>query len=100
MLTILMFIQNLVRFGQFVLKLLSRNKTLTSVKGHNSVKILRKMTGNIPKKDLVNVNVHTKFDQILTYCSLDIEGKRNSDINQVPKRRQNFAKNDRLQSQA
>ena len=34
---------------------------MTSIKGHNSVKILQKMTGNNPKLDLVNVDVHTKF---------------------------------------
>ena len=48
-----------------------------SIKGHNSVKILRKMTGNNPKLDLVNVDVHTKFGQILSSHSQDIEGKQN-----------------------
>ena len=38
---------------------------MMSIKGHNSVKILRKMTGNNPKEDVVNVDVHTKFGQIL-----------------------------------
>ena len=57
----LMCIQNLVRFCQFVLKILSGNEILTSITGHNSVKILLKMTGNNPKLDLVNVDVHTKF---------------------------------------
>ena len=46
---------------QFVLKILSGNKILTAIKGCNSVKILRKMTGNNPKLDLVNADVHTKF---------------------------------------
>ena len=55
-----------------------------SIKGCNSVKILRKMTGNNPKLDLVNVDVHTKFGQILLICSQDIERKRNSDVNQGP----------------
>ena len=80
----LMCIQNLVRFCQFVLKILSGNEILTSIKGHNSVKILRKMTGNNPNLDLVNVDVHTKFGQILSIRSQDIEQKRNSDINQGP----------------
>ena len=75
-------IQNLVRFCQFVLKILSGNKILTSIKGRNSVKILRKMTGNNPKLDLVNVDVHTKFGQILSIRSQDIERKQNSDVNQ------------------
>ena len=54
------------------------------IKGHNSVKILRKMTGNNPKLDLVNVDVHTKFGQILSIRFQDIERKRNSDVNQGP----------------
>ena len=87
-------IQNLVRFCQFVLKILSGNEILTSIKGRNSVKILQKMTGNNPKLDLVNVDVHTKFGQILSICSQDIERKQNSDVNQGPLLRQNFAKND------
>ena len=78
----LMCIENLVRFCQFVLKILSGNEILTSIKGHNSVKILQKMTGNNPKLDLVNVDVHTKFGQILSIRSQDIERKRNSDVNQ------------------
>ena len=80
----LMGIQNFVRFCQFVLKILSGNKILTSVKGRNSVKILCKMMGNNPKLDLVNVDVNTKFGQILSIRSQDIEQKRNSDISQGP----------------
>ena len=60
----LMCIQNLVGFCKFVLKILSGNKILTSIKGRNSVKILRKMTGNNPKLDLVNDDMHTKFGRI------------------------------------
>ena len=55
----------LVGFCQFVLKILSGNEILTSIKGRNSVNILRKMTGNNPKLDLVNDDVHTKFGRIL-----------------------------------
>ena len=77
-------IQNLVRFCLFVLKILSGNEILTSIKGRNSVKILRKMTGNNPKLDLVNDDVHTKFGQILSIRSQDIERKQNSDVNQGP----------------
>ena len=86
--------QNLVGFCRFVLKILSRNEILTSIKGCNSVKILGKMTGNNPKLDLVNDDVHTKFGRILSIRSQDIERKRNSDVNQGPLLRQNFAKND------
>ena len=55
---------------------------MMSIKGRNSVKILLKMTGNNPKLDHVNVYVHTKFGQILSIRSQDIERKRNSDVNQ------------------
>ena len=80
----MMCIQNLVGFYQFVLKILSGNEILTSIEGSNSVKILRKMTVNNPKLDLVNVDVHIKFDRILSIRSQDIERKRNSDVNQGP----------------
>ena len=80
----MMCIQNLVGFCQFVLKIFRGNKILTSIKGRNSVKILRKKTDNNPKLDLVNVDVHTKFGRILFICSQDIERKRNSDVNQGP----------------
>ena len=80
----LMYIQNLVGFCQFVLKLLSGNEILTSIRGRNSIKILRKMMGNNPKLDLVNDDVHTKFGWILSIRSQDIERKRNSDVNQGP----------------
>ena len=42
------------------------------------------MTGNNPNLDLVNVDVHTNFGQILSNCSQDIEWKQNSDVNQGP----------------
>ena len=82
--SMLMCIQNLVRLCQFVLEILSENKLLTSIKGCNSVKILRKMTGSNPKLDHVNVDVHTKFGQILSIRSRDTERKQNSDVNQGP----------------
>ena len=63
---------------------IERNKILTSIKGQNSVKSLQKMTGNNPKLDLVNVDVHINFSQILSICSQDIERKQNSDVNQGP----------------
>ena len=69
----LMCIQNSVIFCEFLLNILSGNKVLTSIKGRNSVKILRKMTGNNPKLDLVNDDVHTKFGWILSIRSQDIE---------------------------
>ena len=80
----MMCIQNLVGFCQFILKILSGNKILTLIKGRNSVKILRKLMGNNPKLDLVNDDVHTNFGPILSIPSQDIERKQNSDINQGP----------------
>ena len=73
----MMCIQNLVGFCQCVLKILSGNEILTSIKGRNSVKILQKMTGNNPKLGLVNVDVCTKFGLILSSRSQNIEHKRN-----------------------
>ena len=80
----LMHIKRLVRFCQFILKILSGKEILTSIKGRNSIKILQKITGNNPKLDFVNFDVHTKFGQILSIRSQDIEQKRNSDVNQEP----------------
>ena len=77
-------IQNLVQFCQFVVKIFGGNEILTSINGHNSVKILRIMTGNNPKLDLVIDDVHTKFGRILSNRSQDIERKRNSEVNQRP----------------
>ena len=78
----MMCIQNLVLFCQFVLKILSKNRILTSI---NSVANLQKKTKiyntNI---DLVNDNVFTKFGLILSIRSQDIEQKPNSDVNQGP----------------
>ena len=71
----MMCIQNLVGFCQFVLKILSGNEILMSIKGRNSAKMLRKMTGNNPKLDLVNVDMHKKFGQILSSHSQDNERK-------------------------
>ena len=67
-----------------VLKLLRGNEILTSIKGHNSVANLQKMTLYNPNLDLVNANVYTNFGKILSIRSQDIERKRNSDINQGP----------------
>ena len=42
------------------------------------------MTGKNPNLDLVNINEHTKFGQILSIHSQDIEQNLNSDISQGP----------------
>ena len=77
----LMCIQNLVKFCPLVLKILSGNEILT-IKGGNSVANLRNLTFYDPNLELINVNVYTKFGQILSIGSQDIERKRNSYIKQ------------------
>ena len=67
----MMCIQNLVLFCQLVLKILSKNQILTSIKGRNSVANLQKKTKiyntNI---DLVKDNVFTKFGLILSILNI------------------------------
>ena len=57
-------------------------------------RVKKTMTGNYHKLDLVNIDAHTKFGLIMSIRSQDIEQKRNSDVNQGPSLRQNFAKNE------
>ena len=80
----MMFIQNLVLFCQLVLKTLSKNQILTSIKGRNSVANLRKTMIYNTNIDLVNDNVYTKFGLNRSFRFLDIEQKLNSDVNQGP----------------
>ena len=80
----MMCIQNLVSFGQFVLKILSKNRILTSIKGSSSVANLRKTKLYNSNIDLVNDNGYTKFGLNLFIFSQDIEQKLNSDVNQGP----------------
>ena len=53
--------QNLVLFCKFVLKILSKNQFLTSIKGRNSFANLRKTMIYNTNIDLVNDYVYTKF---------------------------------------
>ena len=80
----IMCIQNLVLFCHFVLKILCKNRILTSIKGRNSVENLQKSKIYNTNIALVNDNVFTKFGLILSIRSKDIEQKPNSDINQGP----------------
>ena len=80
----IMSIQNLVSFSQFVLKILSKNQSLTSIKGRNSVVNLRKTMIYNTNIDLVNDNVYTKFGLNLSIRSQEIEQRPNSDVNQGP----------------
>ena len=69
----MMCIQNLVLFCQFVLKILSKNQILTSIKGRNSVANLRKTKIYDTNLDFVTDNVYTNFGFILSIRSQDIE---------------------------
>ena len=81
----MMCIQNLVLFCQFVLKILSKNRILTSIKGSNYVANLQQKTKIYNNKiDLVNDNVFIRFGLILSIRSQDIEQKPNSNVNQGP----------------
>ena len=80
----IMCLQSLVSFCQFVLKILSKNQILISIKGDNSVANLRKTMIYYSKIDLVNDNVYTKFGLDRFICFQDIEQKLNSDVNQGP----------------
>ena len=80
----MMCIQNLVLFCQFVLKILSKNQSLTSIKGRNSSANLGKPKIYNTNLDLVTDNVYTNSGLILSIRSQDIEQKPNFDVNQGP----------------
>ena len=69
----IMCIQNLVKFCPFILKILSKNLILDSIKGLNSVASLQKTTIFFTNVDHVNDDVYTKFGLILSIRSQDIE---------------------------
>ena len=77
----MMCIQNLVLFCQFVLTILSKNKILTSIKGRNSVANLRKTKIYNTNLDLVTVMC---IQTLVSFRSQDNEQKPNFDINQGP----------------
>ena len=62
-----MCIQSLVKFCPLVLKILSGNAILTSIKGHNSVAKLRNLPLYNPSLDIINVNVYTN---LVKFCPL------------------------------
>ena len=81
----MMYIQNLVSFCQFVLKkTLSKNQNVTSIKGRNPVANLRKTMIYITNVDHVNDYVYTKFGLNRSICFQDIEQKLKSYVNQGP----------------
>ena len=67
---------------RFVLKILSRNKILTSIKGYNSVTNMQNMEDSNPNIYLINIYTFTKFGEILSFCPQDIGQKQNSYIHQ------------------
>ena len=60
------------------------NIILTSIKGHNSLTNLQKMTANNPNVDFVSINSYIKFCQNMSICSQDIEWKQFFGVNQGP----------------
>ena len=83
-LSMMMCKQKLVLFCQFVLKILSKNQILTSIKGRTSVANMRKTKIYNTNLDLVTDNVYTNFGLILSIRSQVIEQKPNFDVNQGP----------------
>ena len=77
-----MTIQNLIGILQTIHNIISKNKILTLIKGHNPVKNYQKKKNKT--LHLVNINAYTKLDQLLSIHSQDIEQKHNFDINQGP----------------
>ena len=80
----IMCLQSLVSFCKFVLKIVSKNQILISIKGSNSVANLRKTMIYNTNVDLVNDNVYTKIGLNRSIRFQDIEQKLNSDVNQGP----------------
>ena len=71
-LSMIICIQNLVSICLFVLKILSKNLILTSIKGRYSVANLRKTMIYITNVDHVNDYVYTKFGPNGSICFQDI----------------------------
>ena len=80
-----MHIQNLVKFLQLVLKILSGNDIiLTSVKGHNSVTNVQNIMCKTSQSRTCQYQCKNKYGKILSTSSQDTERKRKSDINAGP----------------
>ena len=75
--------QNSLKFHQLVLKILSGNEILTSIKGHNFVINFRKLTHNNLNLDLVNINTCAKFSQIPSIRSQEIKLSRNEILTSI-----------------
>ena len=68
-------IQDFVKSYQGVLNILSGNENLTSIKGHNSSTNLQKIAHIDLKPDLVIINAHTQFAQILLTSSQETKAE-------------------------
>ena len=67
-----------MKFYSFVLRILSRSKNLTQIKGHNSVTALRKLMCNNPNLDLAIVSIQNLVVlKILSRNEIMIEGQNN-----------------------
>ena len=62
-----MCIQNLVKLCPFILKILSGNEILTSIKGHNSVANLQRNMLNNPNLDVINLMC---IQNLVKFCPL------------------------------
>ena len=69
-----MCIQNFVKICPLVLKTLSGNEILTSIKGRKSDSNLPKMTPYNPNLDLFNVDVYTKFVEFYPFILKILSG--------------------------
>ena len=74
-LSISMHIQNFIEIHKIIHKILSINKILMSIKGHNSVKNWPKIMCIWNNIDFVFINAYTKFYQNSSFGSEDIEEK-------------------------
>ena len=74
-----MCIQNLVKFRQLIVKILSKNQILPSIKGCNTFAYSRKMTLYYTNVDRININAYTKFGLIPSIHCQDIEQKPKED---------------------
>ena len=60
--------QKLVEFRPFVIMILSGNKILTIIKGHDSVTNERKLAHNNPNLVNINAYMYTKFGKVQSIC--------------------------------
>ena len=70
--------QNFIKIHSLFLKVMRKRELLTSIKGQNSVEMIRKIIC------ISHNTAYTKLHQNPSICSQDIKHKQNSDINQGP----------------